>query len=252
MAVLLAPATSEPATSVRAFGAEAPRFRFAAFVGAVACALYVVGWFLPWVLFPAPERERIRRALEPSIEALAVREPEHAERYRVLVQQVVEEGTLSGLDLHHFARTALAMNETLVGPVAPGHERERPSVVQRGLRAARWVLLGIPALCAGLALLLLARGLRRISPLELSSLVILGVCSTNVAARWLAFAESLTSGVVSGAGMHVSLAAAVLQTLAGLFGVSSRTWWRVYVVAVVGLLGIGFGLARYVTIGAPW
>jgi len=225
-------------------------FRFAALVGAVASALWVVAFFLPWVEFPDADRARIRAALEPSIDSLATREPEHAERYRILLREVVDEGHLTGLDLHHFARSALALNRLLIGTEPRGHDLDRPWVVQRALHSAGYGLLALPILGAVVALLLLAGGFRRIGSPVLALLVILGLLSTVVAVAWLNFAERLSTGIHPGDGIHLALGASVAQACAGLFGVSAKTWWRVYAVALVAIGAVAFLAQRYVTSGS--
>jgi len=224
--------------------------RFAALVGAVASALWVVAYFLPWVEFPDADRARIRAALEPSIESLAVREPAHAARYRILLQDVVDDGHLTGLDLHHFARSAVALNRTLIGTDPRGHDLERPWVVQRALRSAGHGLLALPALGALVALLLLARGFRRVGSPTLALLVVLGLVATSVAVAWLRFAEGLSTGIRPGHGIHLALGASVAQACAGLFGVTAKTWWRVYAVALVAIAALAFFGQRFVTSGS--
>jgi hypothetical protein len=224
--------------------------RFAALVGAVASALWVVAFFLPWVEFPDGDRVRIRAALEPSIESLSTREPEHAERYRILLKQVVDEGHLTGLDLHHFARSALALNRTLIGTDPGGHDLDRPWVVQRALQSAEFGLLALPILGAFVALLLLARGFRRIGSPILALLVVLGLVATAVAVAWLRFGESLSTGIGPGDGIRLALGASVAQACAGLFGVTAKTWWKVYAVALLVTGALAFFGQRYVTSGS--
>ena len=225
-------------------------FRVAAFVGALASALWCVSFFLPWIEIPERERARIHAALEPSIESLAVREPEHAERYRILMRQVVDGGGLSGLDLYHYARTALELNRTLIGTDPRGHALERPWVVQRALRAAGFLLAALPVLSGLLALHFLAHAFRRARSAILATLVALGLTGGAVAVAWLRFAESLSTGMTTGRGLYLALGASVAQACAGLFGVTTRTWWRVYFIAVITMGAIGFLAGRYVATGS--
>jgi hypothetical protein len=220
-------------------------------VGALATALWCVAFFLPWIEIPGPERLRIRNALDPSIESLAAREPEHAERYRVLMREVVDAGGLSGLDFHHYARTALELNKTLIGADPGNHVLERPWVVQRALRAAGFLLAALPIVSALLALYLLANAFRRAPSLVLAMLVVLGVTGGSVAIAWLRFAESLSTGMTTGTGLYLALGGSVAQACAGLFGVTSRTWWRVYVLAVVTMGAVALLASRYVATGSP-
>ena len=226
------------------------KFRVAAVVGALASALWCVAFFLPWIEIPGPERTRIRNALEPSIEALAEREPEHAERYRILMREVVDTGGLSGLDLYHYARTALELNRSLIGTDAKGHVLDRPWVVQRALRSAGFLLAALPVLAGLIALHLLANAFRRARSVVLATLVVLGLTGGAVAIAWLRFAESLATGMTTGTGLYLALGASVSMACAGLFGVTSKTWWRVYVLAVVTMGAIGFLAGRYVATGS--
>lgn len=224
--------------------------RVAALVGGLASALWVVAFFLPWVEFPEADRARIRAALEPSIESLASREPEHAERYRILLREVVDDGHLSGLDLHHFARSALALNRLLIGTDPKGHDLERPWVVQRALTSAGHGLLALPGLAALVALVLLARGYRRIGSPILACLVVLGLLATAVAVAWLRFAEQATSGIRPADGIRLALGCSVAQACAGLFGVKATTWWKVYASALVAIAAVALVTGRYVTSGS--
>lgn len=224
--------------------------RLAGIVGALASALWFAAFFLPWIEIPPSERTRIPAALEPSIESMARRQPEHAERYRILVRQIVEEGHLSGLDLYHYARTALALNETLIGTEPGPHALERPWVVQRALRLAGLLLAVLPLGAALVALWLLAHAFRRVASPVLSALLVFGTTGLAVAVAWFRFAETLTSGVRTGYGLELVLGAAVAQACAGLFGVTTKTWWRVYLVAILGLGTLAFAASRFIAGGA--
>ncbi len=224
--------------------------RVAALVGAIAGVLWCVAFFLPWIEIPEPERVRIRVALEPSIESLAHREPEHAERYRILMHEAVDAGGLSGLDLYHYARTALELNRTLIGSDPGEHVLERPWVVQRALRTAGFMLAALPILAGIVALHLLAHAFRLARSVVLSMLVVVGLTGGAAAVAWLRFAESLSTGITTGFGLHLALVASVSLACAGLFGVTSRTWWRVFLMATLTLGAIGFLASRYVASGS--
>lgn len=224
--------------------------RLAAIVGALASALWCVAFFRPWIALSDADRARVQAALEPSIEAMAPRESEHAERYRILVRQIVDEGHLTGLDLYHFARTALALNRTLIGTEPGSHVLERPWKTQRALRAAAFVLAALPILSAIVALHLLAHALRRVRSPVLVLLVVLGFAGGSVALAWLWLVESISTGPWTGDGMYLVLSASIAQACAGLFAVTTKTWWRVYLGAILATASLAILAHRFVTTGA--
>src|SRR5688500_514178 len=67
---------------------------------ALGCARGLVSYVcLPWLTFEPTQRQRVREALQPEVDALAERAPERAEGYRALLRRIVDEGELSGVDL---------------------------------------------------------------------------------------------------------------------------------------------------------
>lgn len=224
--------------------------RIAALVGALASGLWLVAYFLPWILIPAPQRELVRAKLEPEIEALARRSPEDAERYRVLLRQVTDEGTLTGLDLFHYARSAYALNRTYQREATAERTSQRSRVVQRGFHAASWVLAALPIASLLLFLGLVLGRLRRAGSFALTSLVLAGCTGCALALGWLRVADSVYTDMLWGSGLKLGLGASVAQACAGLFGVTTRNWWRVYVTALLVLGAATAGFVAYV--GQGW
>lgn len=227
-----------------------PRLRIAAMAGALSCFAWCVAFFLPWIVFPPAERVRIRDALAPDIEALPPGQSAHAERYRILLGTILDDGGLSGLDLFHYARSALALNEELLGPQPPEVRTERPWVIRRMFRGAAWVLAALPILSLLLGLHFTLHGLRRARAPVLILATVLGCAGGAIAISWLTFSESLAAGARTGFGLRAVLAASVAQACVGLFGVTSRNWWIVYLGVAITLLGLGSIARSYVGHGA--
>ena len=207
--------------------------RIAALVGALASALWLVAYFLPWIVIPAPQAERVRAQLEPEIEALARTSPEDAKNYRELLHQVTTVGTLAGLDLFHYVRSAYALNRTYQKEAASHALPARSSEVRRAFRAAAWVLAGLPLASVLLLLGLVLGLLRRAGSFALTSLVLVGCTGCALALGWLRVADSLKTDMLWGSGLKLGLGASVAQACAGLFGVTTKNWWRVYVLALL-------------------
>jgi|GEM_PF-3587458 len=206
----------------------------AAVVGLLASLAWAVAYFaLPWITFTPAQGVRVRAALEPELVLLEQRDPETAERYRDLMLDVQDTGALTGRDLHRYARAAAALNRGLQGTPPSGASSERTWVVQRALPFVAAVLAGLPAVSALVVLLLLARGLRTPGTLVLTLLVVVGTVGSALALAWERWADSLATDVPRGAGLSTALAASLAQVSAGMFGVKSKTWWRVYGLALL-------------------
>ena len=224
-------------TVVRVEERPPPRSR-AAVVGLLASLAWAVAYFaLPWLTFTPPQRDRVRAALEPELVRLEQHDPETAERYRDLLLDVQHDGALTGRDLHRYARAAAVLNRGLQGDAPPGGSADREWVVQRALPVLAAVLAGLPAASAFVILLLLARALRSPGTLALTLLVVVGTVGSALSLAWERWADSLATDVPRGAGLSTALAASLAQACAGLFGVKARTWWRVYGLALVALVG---------------
>jgi len=218
--------------------------------GALSCFAWCIAFFLPWIVFPPAERVRIHQALAPEVEALATGHSDHAERYRILLATILDDGALSGLDLFHYARSALALNEDLLGPEPRDARADRPWMIRRTFRGAAWVLAALPILSLLLGLHFTLHGLRRARAPVLILATVLGCAGGALAISWLTFSESLAAGARTGFGLRAVLAASVAQACVGLFGVTSRNWWIVYLGVAITLLGLGSLATSYVGRGA--
>jgi hypothetical protein len=220
---------------------ERPRLRLTAFAGLVASVLVVVSYFLPWVVVPPVDRVRLRAELAPRIDDLAREAPAEADGVRSLLDHVANDGHLAGIDLFHYLRRALALHVHYEGEEPAEEVTGGAWVVRRAFRLAAFLLASVPLLCAVLALVILAGGLRRVGTRTLIGLVVTGCCGGAVAIAWLRVVESLTWDVL-GNGVRLAMAAGVAQAGAGLFGVTGRIWWRVYAWSIL-VLGVLAGLA---------
>jgi hypothetical protein len=182
-----------------------PRLRLTAFVGFVASLLVVVAWFLPWVVVPPVDRVRLRAELGPRIEALAREAPREAEGARALLDHIADQGDLSGLDLFHYLRRALALHAHYEGAEPASEVTGGPWVVRRAFRLAAFVLAAVPLLCAVLVLVVLSGGFRRVESRTLTALVVTGCTGGAVAIAWLRVAESLSWDVL-GNGVRLAMA----------------------------------------------
>jgi hypothetical protein len=234
------------------FVASAPSrhpVRVAAVCGALASALWLVAYFLPWITFTPGDRERMKAAFAPPLERLAATSPEHAERYRLLLAEVEDHGSLAGFDLFHYARSAYALNRELEGDPPPGEVAARAWVVQRSWFAVSAVLALLPLASLTLFLLLVARRLSHPGAAIKTGLVVVGCLGGALAIAWDRIAESHGWDVLRGPGILLGLCAAVGQACAGLFGVSSRNWLRVYGWSLLLLVAIATVAWAYVARG---
>lgn len=237
-----APGTGFPTPA----GAQ-PRVRLSAVFGALASLLFLVSYALPWILVPEEQRPLIRAALQPGVDDLALAEPEIANDFRRLLDTISEDGRIGALDLFLYARTARRLNEVLeTGPQGGG----RPSQVRRAFLVGAVVLAALPVLSVLLALHFLAHRFRRARSPILILLVLAGGGGTAVALGWYAIARAFPLHGTTGIGMELALGASVAQACAGIFGVTSRNWWRVYSGAVALLGGLGVLAWAYVSLGA--
>jgi hypothetical protein len=219
------------------------RVRLAAILGALSSAVLVVAFFLPWIRIPADARPRVREAIEPGLENLEKTHPKIVFGYEVLLGEIEESGAVSGLDLFVYSRTARGLNEVLLGQPGDVVEPADEGLATRTRRAflvAMVVLAGLPVAALLLFVHFVAHGFRRARSPTLILLTVAGFVGMAVALAWLRFANGL--GVVkalTGEGLRATLAASVAQLGCGVFGVTNRNWWRVYVGSLATLLALG-------------
>ena len=214
------------------------RFRLTAVSGILAAAALVASYFLPWIVIPEAERPRLHAALAPGIDEESAAHPALADQHKILLAQV-DKGRLTGLDLFLYARSSWALNRLLEGADPLDRADPRPWVVQRTflLAAIVFAVLPVSALVAVIALLL--GRFRRVGAPTLALLIVSGGIGAALTTAWLRFWIALSDAALIGDGLKLALGASVAQTLVGLLGVTTRTWWRVYVgsLASLGVLG---------------
>jgi hypothetical protein len=227
------PAAHPPSKHVR-------RLRLTAVCAALASALLVASYAMPWIEFPAEERERIGKAIAPGIRELPADQKDLAEEYRDLSREVVERGRFTGVDVYRYARNAHALNLLYQGAAPTDQADERTWQLQRALKVGQLVLGALPFAAVGLVLVFAVQRFRRAGTAALTLLVLAGCVGAAMVLAWMRFAEGFGVEVLTGLGMRLALAATLLQASIGLVGVSRRNWWRVYgaSLASVGVLGV--------------
>ncbi len=213
------------------------RVRVTGVTGALAALAVGASFFLAWITVePALGRE-VRKDLDRAL-ARADITPAVERDFTLLADTLASDAQLSGTDLIQWVRTATAYNAELdakaakVGPV--------DAAMQRRWQIARVVLYGLP-ICGFLlaAYFLFHRFRRAVSPILILSL--LTGSTAVVLAGALDYSHALVQRTLGGAaddvhlgaGVLVLLAGGTLLTLAGIFGVSTRNWIRVYAGSVL-------------------
>jgi hypothetical protein len=230
-------APAAPATPAATEGTRA-RFRLTAVSGILAAATLVASYFLPWVVIPPPQAARIEAAYAKPVEDLRAARPDLADGYRMLLEEV-RKGRLTGLDVYLFARTSRELNLFLEG-VDPRDATDAGSwMVQRSFVLAVVVFAVLPIGSVLAVVLLLLGRFRRVGGPTLVLLIVAGVIGTALTTAWMRFWPAFFGAASVGLGMKVALGASVAQTLVGLLGVTTKTWWRVYVGSLfaLGVLG---------------
>ena len=245
------PVVDLSAGTADASGASAGRIRLTAISGALAAALLLVAYFfLPWIVIPDSERGRVERALAPSLEELSTEAPELAEKVRILVRQVADEGHLTGLDTFHYARTMWALNRLRLGDEPRDPSTDQAWRTRRALILGAIVLALLPVGSFLLFLYFVLGRLRRAGTRSLVLLVILGCLGVAVTLAWMRFAEQLKVEAFTGIGLELALVATVAFACAGLFGVTAKNWWRVYAGSLATLAVVAALAWAYYTRGA--
>lgn len=210
-----------------------------AFVGLLAMA---GGWFLPWVADldvqgMAFSRDDLRR-----MEDEAKREgiPDDV---TAVVRSMLEKEAVSGRDLGVVCAYWL------------DKERERGAIdpkEERGFTIGVAVLRYGPFVLAGVAGLLLLRGLRKpsfpVGALVLTAAILVGGFA---ALLWIGASQTAKESVqqdprVLGVGLYGIVFGGALAFLGGLFAVRTSTWWKVYLLTIVLVVGSVVGLTLYV------
>src|SRR5204863_8011616 len=156
-----------------------------------------------------------------------------------MLLEEVHKGGLTGLDVYLYARTSRELNRRLEGQDPRDATDSRPWMVQRSFVLAVVVFAVLPIAAVVAVVFLLLGRFRSVGGLTLVLLVVTGAIGTALTTAWMRFWPALFGVSSIGLGLKVALAASVAQTLVGLLGVTTRTWWRVYVASllVLGVLG---------------
>jgi hypothetical protein len=229
---------------------ERARVRWAAIFGTLGCLAIVVAWFLPWIYVPEDKVDGVRRALAPGIKALP-REGEdagHAARWTV-VDEAIEEGHFTGLDLFHWFRSAWALNRRYTGP-DPLASTAGTWVRQRSFLLGAVVFALLPAVAFLMACYFLTHGFRRAASPMLILMTLVGCGAGMLTIAGMRLADMKTLPLPTGIGLQGTAAASVVLGLSGIFGVTARNWWRVYAGAAVTLVAVAVLAWAYVSGGA--
>jgi hypothetical protein len=228
---------------------ERARVRWAALFGCLGCVVIVAAWFLPWIHVPEGDRRRVLDALRPRVEALPKQgeAADHAARFGV-VEESVERGHFTGLDLFHYLRSAWALNRWYVGP-EPRDATGGQWWTQRTLLLGAVLLAALPAVALLMTSYFLTHGFRRAASPMLILMTLVGVGAGMATIGWLRFTDLAFLPLPAGIGLQATAGAAVVLALAGVFGVTSRNWWRVYAGAAVTLGAIAVLAWAYVSGG---
>ena len=229
-----------------------PRLRVTGVVGALAAVCVVGSFFLPWIDINPERAQQFRDAVERE---LAGRTPPPAggADFRRLATTMVDRGALQGTDFILWVRTAKAFSAELDERENPGVEAD---VHQRRLEVVRILLYGIPAGALLLAAYFLFHRFRRARFPALVLSILVGVAAV-VLAGTLQFGhafigQTLREGAPPGslgAGWRLLLGGGVALGLAGFFGVTTRNWFRVYVISALTAAALAFLALRYLETG---
>jgi hypothetical protein len=228
---------------------ERARVRWAAIFGFLGCIAIVVAWFLPWIYVPEDKVDEVRRALAPGIKALPREGPEAAlsEQWKV-VDEAIEKGHFTGLDGFHWLRSAWALNRYYTGP-DPLESSDGTWVRQRSFLVGAIVFAALPAVALLMTCYFLTHGFRRAAGPMLILMTLVGCGAGALTIAWMRLSDMKTLPLPTGIGLQGTAVASVVLALSGIFGVTSRNWWRVYTGAAVTLVALAVLAWAYVSGG---
>jgi len=229
-----------------------PRLRLTGVAGALAALCVGASFFLPWVEVNPERARQFQDAVERDLSGRDPPPPGGA-GFRRLATTMVEDGALKGTDFVLWVRAAKAFSAYLDTSENPGVEAQAH---QRRLELARLLLYGIPVGALLLAAYFLFHRFRRARFPVLVLCILVGVASVVLAGA-LQFAhgfieQTLRSGAPSGdlgMGWRLLLGGGAVLGLAGFFGVTTRNWFRVYVISALTAAGLAFLALRYLETG---
>ncbi|MFO0932883.1 MAG: hypothetical protein U1E39_09245 [Planctomycetota bacterium] len=218
----------------------APRTSFAtvlAFLGLLAMA---AGWFLPWIARLDVDGMGISDAELGRLEEQGKREGV-PDAVMAVVKRMRSNEAVSGRDLSVLGDHFISRD----GDTLPAKERRGWAV---GLAVMRWA----PYALAGVALLLLLGRLRKpsfpVGTLVLSVALLVGGFA---ALLWIGASNNAREAVaknptVLGVGLYGIVFGGAAAFLGGLFGVRTSTWWKVYLLTILVVVGTIVGIGMYV------
>lgn len=220
------------------------RLRVCSLTGVLGAAIILVGYFLPWVEVRADVAERFDRAVDARIENERIPDFPAEDDWARLADQLVEDGSASGMDIFYWSRTASTCNTSACMP-----RGEDSQLVYRGIRAARVWLAALPVAAGLLLLYFLSCPCRRAKSPALILAVLTGAASIATVAVHRIVSTAFPEQTSRGTGLVLLLGGGALLFLAGTFGVKARNWWRVLGGAILVGAGLGWGLVRYLDAG---
>jgi len=219
------------------------RVRLTSVAGTGAALLLGLCFFLEWVRVDPALGSRFRTGIDEAIAERAAEVGEGAqpadetlsaveEDFRTLAETLAEEGALTGMDLIYWVRTAGSFGRSIDSEQA----RAQDAKIQRALAVARVLLYALLSVAFLLAAYFLFHRFRRVTAPILILCVLIGATAV-VLAGGLNYAHLLVQdalgadaeGVSAGPGLIALLVGGAGLVLAGVFGVSARNFYRVYI-----------------------
>lgn len=218
----------------------APRTSFATVLAFLGLVVMAAGWFLPWIARLDVDGMGISEADLGRLEAEAKREGV-PDAVMAVVKRMRSNEAVSGRDLS-------VLGDFWI-------EREAKSLSPKELRgwtAGLAVMRWAPWALAGTALLLLLGRFRKpsfpVGTLVLSLALLVGGFA---ALLWIGASENAREAVakdpkVLGVGMYGIVFGGAAAFLGGLTAVRTSTWWKVYLLTILVVVGTIVGIMRYV------
>lgn len=227
--------TATPAPAPRHRG----RVRVTSLAGTCAALLLGLCFFLDWVRVDPALGTHFLAGIEKAIAQKVDEGGEKTvvdEHFLTIGHTLEDQGALTGMDIIFWVRSAGAFGQGIESPVA----RAEDARTQRILVIARILLYSLLLVAFLLAAYFLFHRFRRVTAPILILCILVGATAV-VLAGGLHYAYELVQdalggpahGVSPGPGANVLLAGGALLALAGVFGVSGRNFYRVYVGAGV-------------------
>jgi len=243
------PSRDDPAgPSPRARG----RVRVTSCAGTCAALLLGLCFFLDWVRVDPALGTRFLDGVEKAIAEKGEKTPVD-EHFLTIGHTLENQGALTGMDIIFWVRSAGAFGETIESARARAEDQH----TQRILVIARLLLYALLLVAFLLAAYFLFHRFRRATAPILILCILVGATAV-VLAGGLHYAYGLVQdaiggsaqGVSPGPGAKVLLAGGALLSLAGVFGVTGRNFYRVYVGAGVTAAGLVLLGQRFLQTGS--